>query len=241
MRKTQIKEGELYAADGPGDNWSCAKHVRVRVLEAGVIGERRRRGGAKADSSRVRLEDDVEWEKWSEPQTAPAGTEYIVRNARITHPWTEADDQRVEAAEQRKSSDAELRDFLLRLGIPEAIPWHMRSGEERAELRAKAREAGEVGENDLLADVEAEMRDEPGFTLKPSAVSISRELFVAWLKRVEPGTIAAEAINQFVEEVKRDQPWKGLADAEEAELTKWRDAAVREVEGSIAVAEIAVG
>lgn len=42
----------------------------------------------------------------------------------------------------------------------------------------------------------------------------------------------AEAIKAFVAAVKREQPWKGLADADEAELTRWTETALSEITGS---------
>jgi len=222
MRKSEIKEGELYVVPAPGDGLR-REGVKATVLQVGIVRESRRTSSRRvqADGTRVRLEQRFVAVSWrGTDDSREPGYEYEVRTADIREPWDERHEAKLAEDVRIKEHGALVAERLRNLGLTERKP-----GDRL--LRRLGDDDGAV----------------KGFAVIGERVEIDADALMAWLERIEPGTVAAEAINQFVEEVKRDQPWKGLADAEEAELAKWRGAAVREIEEGVAVsdAEIAVG
>lgn len=178
MRKDDLTVGELYAADGPGNAWNCAKLVRVKVLEVGVVGDGRRRGGARADGSRVVLDQDIEWVYLGETKTAKAGVEYVLRNKDIRHEWTEADDEREASIEASRKADVELRERLMALGVPPRVDGYMRRSR--------------IIDGEL---VEAE--DVEGFEITRKGVTVDRDAFLRWLERIDPVRIGTQAIEEY--------------------------------------------
>jgi hypothetical protein len=207
MRKGDIKVGEVYAADGPGDSWECAKEVRVKALEGDLEPAERAR---TYRSTRVELLDDIEWSWWGQVKTAKAGVQYVLGNKRISHPWTEADDERVAAAKREARLRAELRERLLALGLPEGT------------------------------EGPAPREDIPGFHLVRGEVHIDVEALVPWLNRIDPTFLAERAIERFVEEVVGEQPWKGLADIRaDDEVQAFQQRAVAKVLSGLAPEPVA--
>lgn len=178
MRKDDLQADGLYAANGPGQSWDCAKLVRVRVLEVGVVADTHRRGARVANGSRVRLERDVSWQTWGKTKTAEAGAEYVVSNKNISHEWTDADDERQADVVKAKAATAELRDRLMAVGLPPAVDGYTK--------RSRIID-GEI--------IEAE--DVEGFRISPMEVTIDRLAFLRWLERIDPATIAVKAIEEY--------------------------------------------
>jgi hypothetical protein len=188
MRKEDVEVGGIYAADGPGETWSCAKVVQVKVIELRQRVRVSRR--ATAAGVLVELQEDATLRKtFGDEERVEKGTRYELPNRRLLHDWTEADDEAKLRAEASRSMRATISEKLIALGLPAA-----RAGYE------VRRAALEDGSYDPDRDVTLTgYEDEEGFNVRrDETVVIDNEILLAWLARIDPLKIAGEAIEEYV-------------------------------------------
>lgn len=136
------------------------------------------------------------------------GYEYVVGARHIIARWDDAREVRMRMRERRRAEAVEVEGLLLSVGL-------------------RAEREGGYGDEEGLS----------GFRVQGKTVVVDLPVMLAWLKRIDPATIAREAIDLFVGNVVNEQPWKGLKDASEDEMTLWRGSALREIREGVAVSD----
>lgn len=220
MRRTDLKQGELYYAHGPGEAYACALGVKVELIETGVLS--RSRGGrqARADHSLVRLVDAIRWKRGSlETKHADAGTEYAVANKHISRPWSDADDERELSIASAEARDNDLAKRLIALGLPQERAAHDLTPAERAECHRNG--------DDIYTIY-------PGFRVIAGYVQIDQDTFEAWLSRVDLETLCGEVIDRFIMSAADEVPWTGFADISLATRERFKQTAIEEIREEIA-------